>query len=55
MKTPCIAVCRLENDYCVGCKRSREEIRKWMRYDDAKRTEIMEELKTRCIDNNNRV
>ena len=25
--TPCIGVCRLENDICVGCKRTIEEIK----------------------------
>ncbi len=25
--TPCIGVCKLENDICIGCKRTIEEIK----------------------------
>ena len=47
MITPCIRVCRLENDRCVGCKRTTEELSKWFWMSDDERQVIMEQLKHR--------
>lgn len=47
MKTPCIRVCRLENDICIGCKRTTEELSKWFWITDDEREEIMKDLKDR--------
>ncbi|EWH01692.1 DUF1289 domain-containing protein [Halomonas sp. BC04] len=29
IESPCVSVCRLKGDLCVGCGRSLEEIRHW--------------------------
>lgn len=45
--TPCVHICKLSDDVCVGCKRTTEEISNWFWYEDAKKLEIMELLKDR--------
>jgi uncharacterized protein len=43
--TPCIGVCRLdEHGYCVGCRRTSEEIARWGDMDDAQRLQLMREV-----------
>lgn len=41
MKTPCIFVCKTENDICVGCHRTLTEIILWSNYTDDERDIIM--------------
>ena len=42
-KDPCISVCKFTDDICVGCGRSKREIRAWKKLDkDAKRTVLAE-------------
>jgi len=50
--SPCISVCSLDiasdgTDYCVGCKRTQEEIFSWLTYSEDERKHIMETLKER--------
>jgi predicted Fe-S protein YdhL (DUF1289 family) len=47
--TPCVKICRLQNGYCIGCKRSEEELSNWFWYTEEKRLQIMEELNMRVI------
>lgn len=42
--TPCVGICKLEDDVCVGCKRTKQQITDWRVYDDDKRMEIMKSL-----------
>lgn len=28
-KNPCISICKLKDDICIGCGRSREEMKAW--------------------------
>ena len=32
IKSPCIKVCKLHKNACIGCYRSIEEIKKWNKY-----------------------
>ena len=42
-KDPCISVCKFSDDICVGCGRSKREIKAWKKLDkDAKRTVLAE-------------
>ncbi|WP_085703324.1 DUF1289 domain-containing protein [Pseudomonas sp. B15(2017)] len=42
-KDPCINVCKFSDDICVGCGRSKREIRAWKKLDkDDKRTVLAE-------------
>jgi predicted Fe-S protein YdhL (DUF1289 family) len=45
--TPCVHICKLSDDVCIGCKRTTEEISNWFWYEDVKKLEIMEQLKDR--------
>ena len=35
VESPCINVCKIENDVCVGCGRTLEEIAHWLEMNDA--------------------
>ncbi|UVE19011.1 DUF1289 domain-containing protein [Pseudomonas sp. LS44] len=37
LKNPCIKVCGFRHEICVGCGRSRDEIRAWKHLDKAGR------------------
>jgi predicted Fe-S protein YdhL (DUF1289 family) len=46
--SPCINVCQLDaRGLCVGCRRTIEEITEWPRASEARRREILSELKGR--------
>lgn len=41
--TPCIGTCRLDGrGYCIGCRRSGEEIGRWRGMSDAERLHVMQ-------------
>jgi hypothetical protein len=44
-KSPCIGVCRLENDYCRGCKRHVDEIVEWYNLSEKKKQAVIERIK----------
>ena len=46
MESPCKRICALENDVCVGCGRTREEITRWLKMTDAEREEVMNRIST---------
>lgn len=49
IQTPCIMVCALnEDDVCVGCLRSLEEIGAWPDADTQERLEILDNITERC-------
>jgi len=43
VSSPCIRVCKIEDDHCEGCGRSSNEIREWFYCDDQRKQEILEE------------
>ena len=48
--SPCIGICMIDpkgSGFCLGCKRTVEEIGRWMMLDDAERQRILDELPTR--------
>ena len=50
--SPCISVCALDENgkYCIGCKRTKEEIGGWMRFPEVERKRLIKEVKTRKFD-----
>ena len=43
--SPCITVCRLDIEgICVGCKRTRKEIKEWRDYSSKRRKKIIDRL-----------
>jgi hypothetical protein len=47
--TPCVSKCALDatKTYCIGCKRTKEELFNWASYSEAEQLAKIEELKTR--------
>jgi uncharacterized protein len=46
--SPCVDICRLdERGLCVGCRRTLGEIAEWPRAGEARRREILRDLKLR--------
>ena len=45
--SPCIALCKLnEDEICVGCKRTIDEIVKWRTYTDDQKLTVFARLKS---------
>ena len=44
ISTPCIKVCKLVKNKCIGCGRTFTQISNWMNYTESKRRRIMEKL-----------
>ena len=49
IESPCIKVCKLENNRCTGCYRTSEEIREWTIYTKEKRDFIMHVCSLRAM------
>lgn len=48
VRSPCVSICALdENDICVGCHRSGDEITLWTRMDDDERREVLRKVAER--------
>lgn len=42
VRSPCVGVCALdENDMCIGCQRTADEITRWSQMTDEERLEVM--------------
>ena len=46
IESPCVKICKLENEVCIGCGRTQDEIREWVIMTNSQREVIMERLKT---------
>lgn len=43
VSSPCVYICALDdNDICMGCYRSAEEITQWGRYSDAEKRAVLQ-------------
>jgi uncharacterized protein len=48
--SPCVDICRLNaQGLCIGCRRTLGEISEWPHASDARRLEILRELKLRTL------
>ena len=47
IESPCIGVCTLVNNICIGCTRTADEVSNWLFYDEKERKEITK----RCLKN----
>ncbi|SFR78816.1 hypothetical protein SAMN05216203_3058 [Marinobacter daqiaonensis] len=46
--SPCVSVCALdENDVCIGCHRTGDEILHWTRLDDDQRRDVLRKVSER--------
>ncbi|WP_394562018.1 DUF1289 domain-containing protein [Aquipseudomonas alcaligenes] len=48
-KSPCIKVCEFDADICVGCGRSKREIKAWKKLDKAERFVLLAEADMRLL------
>lgn len=40
-KSPCISLCKFDADICIGCGRSKKEIKAWKKLDKEERKEVL--------------
>ncbi|MDT3419193.1 putative Fe-S protein YdhL (DUF1289 family) [Pseudomonas protegens] len=48
-KDPCISVCKFSDDICIGCGRSKREIKAWKKLDKAERRQVLAEAARRLL------
>ena len=48
-KDPCISVCKFTDDICVGCGRSKREIKAWKKLDKVDKRTVLAEASLRLI------
>jgi uncharacterized protein len=44
IQSPCIDICKIDgtSGFCIGCLRTRDEIREWKSAEDARRQQIID-------------
>ncbi len=53
IKSPCVKICKLvkkkntNEEFCLGCGRTREEIKMWSRSDNNYKLKVLERLKVK--------
>ena len=50
VKSPCIKICKLKNDVCIGCLRTIDEIKNWKKLSKTERTQVLDNIKQRGYD-----
>ena len=48
-KNPCIKICRFDADICVGCGRSKREIKAWKKLDKEDKRTVLAEAALRLL------
>lgn len=48
-KSPCIKVCEFDKNICLGCGRSRAQIKGWKRLDKGERLAVLAEADMRLL------
>ncbi|WP_282364880.1 DUF1289 domain-containing protein [Pseudomonas sp. PS01297] len=47
MKDPCISLCKFTDDICIGCGRSKREIKSWKKLDKDEKRAVLAEASLR--------
>lgn len=47
VKNPCISLCKFDDDICIGCGRSKKEIKSWKKMDKDERRDVLKEAAVR--------
>lgn len=48
VRSPCVSICALDdNDICVGCQRSSDEIMRWSQMSNDERREVLKKVAER--------
>ena len=45
--SPCIKICTLQDNFCIGCGRTTQEIAEWTKASDKRKRDILERLPDR--------
>lgn len=48
-KDPCISVCKFSDDICIGCGRSKREIKAWKKLDKLDKRSVLAEAELRLL------
>lgn len=48
-KNPCIDICKFADDICIGCGRSKREIKGWKQFDKTERRAVLAEANLRLL------
>lgn len=48
-KNPCISVCKFDDDICIGCGRSKREIKAWKKMDKDEKRAVLAESARRLV------
>lgn len=48
-KNPCISLCKFDDDVCIGCGRSKREIKSWKKLDKDEKRSVLAESARRLI------
>lgn len=48
-KDPCISLCKFDADICIGCGRSKREIKAWKKLDNDDKRVVLAEAALRLI------
>ncbi|MFJ7883231.1 DUF1289 domain-containing protein [Pseudomonas sp. NPDC096917] len=48
-KDPCIDVCKFTDDICIGCGRSKREIKAWKKFDKEEKRAVLAEASLRLL------
>ena len=49
-KNPCISLCKFDDDICIGCGRSKKEIKGWKKMDKYERKGVLADSAVRLKD-----
>jgi predicted Fe-S protein YdhL (DUF1289 family) len=49
-KNPCISLCKFDDDICIGCGRSKKEIKGWKKMDKDERKVVLAHSASRLKD-----
>lgn len=49
IKDPCVSICKFDDDVCIGCGRTRKEIRGWKKLDNAGKRAVLAESDMRLL------
>jgi len=44
IESPCVNICRVQGDMCIGCNRTLEEIAAWSKLTDAEKQDILDNI-----------
>jgi predicted Fe-S protein YdhL (DUF1289 family) len=52
IQSPCVDICKIDGDsgLCIGCLRTRAEIREWKGMPDDQRSQLLDELARRAAE-----